>query len=91
MPTNRTTRVSTRKDPKQTRSNELVAAVLDAAQISEVTRILGADTFERPIYAGNTIATVIAGTGPHEKIGVARTVLGQLRRVDRRALFHGRR
>jgi electron transfer flavoprotein alpha subunit len=35
-----------------------VAAVLDAAQISEVTRVLGPDTFERPIYAGNAIATV---------------------------------
>jgi len=35
-----------------------VAAVLDAGQISEVTRIHGADTFERPIYAGNAIATV---------------------------------
>ncbi len=35
-----------------------VAARLDAAQISEVSRIVGADTFERPIYAGNAIATV---------------------------------
>ncbi|CAN7737431.1 electron transfer flavoprotein subunit alpha/FixB family protein [Variovorax paradoxus] len=35
-----------------------VAAVLDAGQISEVTKIHGADTFERPIYAGNAIATV---------------------------------
>jgi electron transfer flavoprotein alpha subunit len=35
-----------------------VAAKMDVAQISEVTAILGADTFERPIYAGNAIATV---------------------------------
>ena len=35
-----------------------VAARLDVAQISDVTRVLGADTFERPIYAGNAIATV---------------------------------
>ena len=35
-----------------------VAAALDAGQISEVTRVLSADTFERPIYAGNAIATV---------------------------------
>jgi len=35
-----------------------VAAKLDVGQISDVTKVLGADTFERPIYAGNAIATV---------------------------------
>ncbi|MFJ3056961.1 electron transfer flavoprotein subunit alpha/FixB family protein [Herbaspirillum sp. NPDC087042] len=35
-----------------------VAALLDVAQISEITRVVDADTFERPIYAGNVIATV---------------------------------
>jgi electron transfer flavoprotein alpha subunit len=35
-----------------------VAAKLDVAQISEITKVVGADTFERPIYAGNAIATV---------------------------------
>ena len=35
-----------------------VAALLDVAQISDCTKVLGADTFERPIYAGNAIATV---------------------------------
>lgn len=35
-----------------------VAARLDVAQISDITRVIDADTFERPIYAGNAIATV---------------------------------
>jgi len=35
-----------------------VAALLDVAQISDITRVLAHDTFERPIYAGNAIATV---------------------------------
>ena len=35
-----------------------VAAVLDVAQISEITAVEGADTFVRPIYAGNALATV---------------------------------
>ncbi len=35
-----------------------VAATLDVAQISDITQILSPDTFERPIYAGNAIATV---------------------------------
>jgi electron transfer flavoprotein alpha subunit len=35
-----------------------VAAKLDVAQISDVTLVISTDTFERPIYAGNAIATV---------------------------------
>jgi len=35
-----------------------VAAFLDVQQISEITAIQSADTFERPVYAGNAIATV---------------------------------
>tara|TARA_R110000823_G_scaffold130015_29_gene258250 strand:+ start:5603 stop:6532 length:930 start_codon:yes stop_codon:yes gene_type:complete len=35
-----------------------VAALLDVAQISDITAVEAADTFQRPIYAGNVIATV---------------------------------
>jgi electron transfer flavoprotein alpha subunit len=35
-----------------------VAAKLDVAQLSDITKVIDADTFERPIYAGNAIATV---------------------------------
>ncbi len=35
-----------------------VAALLDMGQISDASKVISADTFERPIYAGNAIATV---------------------------------
>ena len=35
-----------------------VAAKLDVAQVSDITKVISPDTFERPIYAGNAIATV---------------------------------
>ncbi|NHT78150.1 electron transfer flavoprotein subunit alpha/FixB family protein [Rhizobiaceae bacterium CRRU44] len=38
-----------------------VAALLDVAQISEITEVVSADTFKRPIYAGNAIQTVQSG------------------------------
>ena len=38
-----------------------IAAKLDVAQISEITAVVSSDTFERPIYAGNAIATVQSG------------------------------
>ncbi|PUE21431.1 MULTISPECIES: electron transfer flavoprotein subunit alpha/FixB family protein [unclassified Limnohabitans] len=40
-----------------------VAAKLDVAQISDVTKVISADTFERPIYAGNAMATVQSTDG----------------------------
>jgi electron transfer flavoprotein alpha subunit len=38
-----------------------VAALLDVAQVSDISKVISADTFERPIYAGNAIATVQSG------------------------------
>ncbi len=35
-----------------------VAALLDVMQVSEIVKVISADTFERPIYAGNAIQTV---------------------------------
>jgi electron transfer flavoprotein alpha subunit len=41
-----------------------VAALLDVAQISEITAIEDADTFVRPVYAGNAMATVKSADNP---------------------------
>ena len=38
-----------------------VAALKDVAQISDIIRVDSADTFQRPIYAGNALATVQSG------------------------------
>jgi electron transfer flavoprotein alpha subunit len=46
-----------------------VAAMLDVMQISDVTKVISADTFERPIYAGNAIQTV-QSTDPKKVITV---------------------
>ncbi|MBC8020536.1 MAG: electron transfer flavoprotein subunit alpha/FixB family protein [Methyloceanibacter sp.] len=48
-----------------------VAAMLDVAQISEILSVESADTFTRPIYAGNAIQTVQTGAG--KKVITVRT------------------
>jgi electron transfer flavoprotein alpha subunit len=40
-----------------------IAAKLDVVQISEITKVIDKDTFERPIYAGNAILTVKSSDG----------------------------
>jgi len=49
-----------------------VAALLDVAQISEIVAVTAADTFVRPIYAGNALATV-RSTDPIKVITVRTT------------------
>jgi electron transfer flavoprotein alpha subunit len=49
-----------------------VAALLDVGQISDAMKVLGPDTFERPIYAGNAIATV-QSTDPIKVVTVRTT------------------
>ncbi|WP_416400246.1 electron transfer flavoprotein subunit alpha/FixB family protein [Alicycliphilus denitrificans] len=49
-----------------------VAAKLDVAQVSDITKVVAVDTYERPIYAGNAIATV-QGTDATQVITVRTT------------------
>ncbi|MBB3101850.1 electron transfer flavoprotein subunit alpha/FixB family protein [Azomonas macrocytogenes] len=49
-----------------------VAALLDVDQISDIIAVEGADTFKRPIYAGNAIATV-QSSAPIKVISVRTT------------------
>jgi electron transfer flavoprotein alpha subunit len=48
-----------------------VAALLDVMQISDITKVVASDTFERPIYAGNAIQTVKSKDG--KKVITVRT------------------
>jgi electron transfer flavoprotein alpha subunit len=52
-----------------------VAALLDVMQISDVIKVVSADTFERPIYAGNAIQTVQSSEG--KKVLTIRTATFQ--------------
>jgi electron transfer flavoprotein alpha subunit len=49
-----------------------VAALLDVAQITDASKVISPDTFERPIYAGNAIATV-QSTDPIKVVTVRTT------------------
>src|SRR6195952_1124083 len=48
-----------------------VAAKLDVGQLSDISKVISADTFERPIYAGNAIATVQSAEA--KKVATVRT------------------
>jgi electron transfer flavoprotein alpha subunit len=52
-----------------------VAALLDVMQISEITKVVAPDTFERPVYAGNAIQTVRSLDG--KKVITVRTAAFQ--------------
>jgi Electron transfer flavoprotein, alpha subunit len=52
-----------------------VAALLDVMQVSEITKVVSPDTFERPIYAGNAIQTV--QTSEAKKVITVRTAAFQ--------------
>jgi electron transfer flavoprotein alpha subunit len=58
-----------------------VAARLDVGQVSDVTRVISADTFERPIYAGNAIATVQA-TDPTRVLTIRSTAFAPAAHAD---------
>jgi len=79
-----------------------VAAKLDVGQISDITRVIAADTFERPIYAGNAVATVqgtdathvitvrTTGFDPAAATGGSATVETQAAQADRgKSMFLG--
>ena len=55
-----------------------VAAKLDVAQLSDITKVDSPDTFERPIYAGNAIATVQSADA-----GISQFVSREVTKSDR--------
>jgi electron transfer flavoprotein alpha subunit len=67
-----------------------VAALLDVAQISDIVAIESADTFVRPIYAGNALATVKSSDAV-KVITVRTTAFDAVGRRQRRGRSHRRR
>ena len=71
-----------------------VAAMLDVGQVSDITKVISPDTFERPIYAGNAIAVVQAldatkvltvrttGFDPAAQAGSAQTAIETVAAID---------
>jgi len=53
------------------------AALLDVAQVSEISDVIDADTFKRPIYAGNAIATVKSSDAKKAQAGSQDVYIGQ--------------
>jgi len=64
-----------------------VAALLDVAQISDIVGVEGADTFTRPIYAGNALATVKSADAI--KVITVRTTAFEACKLDGEARIEG--
>lgn len=62
-----------------------VAALLDVAMISDVIKIITADTFARPIYAGNAIATV-KSEDKIKVLGIRTTAFAAAKKVNQQAI-----
>ena len=58
-----------------------VAALLDVMQISDITKVIAPDTFERLIYAGNAVQTVRSKES--KKVVTVRTVITFLASLER--------
>ncbi len=87
-------RSSRRRRRRARTSRPRVAAALDVMQISDITKVVSADTFERPIYAGNAIQTVQSPDAKKVitvRISAFPSVAEDGRRRDRKRRSAGRR